>query len=94
MPLKTKSACKSPQIEVLAQTRRRANLRHLVTLLQKDRLLSLDLVGKIIGGIDSKSLAGLLREEPISDGIARDIEWHANRPRGWLDAEWDGPLDD
>lgn len=76
------------------QTRRRANLRHQVILLQKDGLTSWDLIGQLVAGVDGETLTAFLRDEPITDARARDIEWHANRPTGWMDAEWDCPLDD
>ena len=94
MPTSVKPIAQRPQIELMVQTRRRANLRHLVLQLQKDGLLSWQLVGQIIAGIDGETLAALLRGEPISNELARDIEWHANRPSGWLDADWDCALDD
>lgn len=81
-------------VNLMAQTRRRANLRHLILHHQKDGLTSWDLIGELVAGVDGETLTALIRDEPITDALARDIEWHANRPMGWMDAEWECALDD
>lgn len=75
------------------QTRRRANLRFLVLQMQRDRLESWDVLGNLLGGIPGIDLQEMLRDRPITDAEAREIEWSAQRPNGWLDRVRDGPLD-
>ena len=81
-------------IDWMEQTRRRANLRHLVCELQKSGVSSWSILGPLVAGVDGPTLTGLLRDDAISDALARNIEWHAHRPVGWMDTRWECALDD
>lgn len=74
--------------------RRRANLRHLMHVLDEEGVLSWDAQGKILAGISGMHLLGLLRGDPFTDELAREIEWAMNRPAGWLDRSPQSALDD
>lgn len=75
------------------QARRCANLRHLSEQLTDEGVLSLAAQGEILGGLTEQHLRALLAGEPMSYGVAREIEWTMQRPVGWLDAPRTDVLD-
>lgn len=80
--------------ELALQTRRRANLSHLIQCLHDDGIHSTALKAEILAKTTSPSLMGLLKGGAISDALAREMEWAVNRPIGWLDRRPETALDD
>ncbi|MGN6479203.1 hypothetical protein [Luteibacter sp.] len=44
---------------------------------------------QILGGLHGDELARLLQGAPISDAIAREMEWAMHRPARWKDQTHD-----
>ena len=76
------------------QTRRRANLRHLVDLLIDEGIVSDTVQGAILGNVSGDALREILAGAEISDDFAREVEWAMSRPEGWLDEKRQDALDD
>lgn len=75
------------------QATRCTNLRHLVAELQQGDAGSWNLLGELLGGLTEADLRAYLKDRPIPDAVAREIEWATHRPRGWLDRPMDSALD-
>jgi hypothetical protein len=80
--------------DLASQTRRRANLRHLVQSLDAAGVQSSSVQAGIVANISGRELDALLDGEPIPDALAREIEWAMHRPDGWLDRKAEDALDD
>lgn len=65
---------------------RRTNLVSVLDDLGADLAMGLPLAARVLG-IPESDLRTMLEGGPISDSVARDIEWAASRPAGWLDGE-------
>jgi hypothetical protein len=76
------------------QVHRRINLQHLSRQLAAEGVESLAAQGAALGYLTETELRNLLDGEPISDTVAREIEWAVQRPEGWLDAPRNDALDD
>ncbi|UPG88256.1 hypothetical protein L2Y96_12585 [Luteibacter aegosomaticola] len=76
------------------QTRRRANLRHLIDLLIGEGFTSAAAQGGILGNLTGEALREILAGAEISDALAREVEWSMSRPEGWLDEKRQSALDD
>ncbi|HXS18995.1 MAG TPA: hypothetical protein VN764_17475 [Polyangiaceae bacterium] len=80
--------------QLALQTRRRANLRHLIQSLDEEGVQSVDAKAAIVANMTGRQLQGLMEGDTISDTLAREIEWGMNRPNGWLDRQPEDVLDD
>jgi hypothetical protein len=80
--------------ELARQTRRRANLRHLIQLLESEGIESPSVQAGILANLTALQLQGLLEGGAIPDALAREIEWAMHRPDGWMDRRPEGGLDD
>lgn len=80
--------------EHMGQTRRRANLPHLVQSLDAAGVQSSSVQAGIVANISGRELDALLGGDPIPDALAREIEWAMHRPDGWLDRKAEDALDD
>ncbi|KJV34763.1 hypothetical protein [Luteibacter yeojuensis] len=81
-------------IEDERQSYRRSNLRHLTRQLAEEGMESLAAQGAALGYLAEQELRNLLAGAPISDAMAREIEWAVQRPEGWLDGPRKDALDD
>jgi hypothetical protein len=80
--------------ELALQTRRRANLRHLIQSLNDEGIQSWSAQAAIFANMTGPQLQALMEGDPISDALAREIEWAMHRPSGWLDRPPEDTLDD
>jgi hypothetical protein len=80
--------------ELALQTRRRANLCHLIQSLGHDGVKSLAVQAGIVAALDERELQALMDGDTITEALAREIEWAMHRPKGWLDRSPDDRLDD
>lgn len=71
------------------QLNRRANLRHVLDVLQCDGFTSIESQGTVLG-LDWRVLQGLLKGKEITAAFARELEWLTQRPQGWLDDDHRG----
>lgn len=76
------------------QTRRRANLRHLIRTLEGEGIQSWAAQAEILATMTGPQLQALIEGAPISDALAREIKWAMQRPNGWLDRQPQDMLDD
>lgn len=67
------------------QLRRLANLRRLIEQLQREGLRTRDAQADALGGLTAERLDAFLAGAPVTDALAREIEWIMHRPRRWLD---------
>lgn len=81
-----------PASDFARQTRRRANLRHLIELLHEEGIQSWHLQGAILGMLGA-DLKALIEGAAITNEVAREIEWSMHRPTGWLDRKAEDKLD-
>jgi hypothetical protein len=80
--------------ELALQTRRRANLRHLIQSLDDEGIQSWSVQAGIFANMTGSELQELMDGGTISDDLAREIEWAMHRPEGWLDRHPEDALDD
>jgi hypothetical protein len=80
--------------ELALQTRRRANLRHLIQSLEEEGVQSASAQAAILANMTGPQLQALMDGDAISYTLAREIEWAMNRPSGWLDRDPEDVLDD
>ncbi|APG04841.1 hypothetical protein BJI69_13690 [Luteibacter rhizovicinus DSM 16549] len=80
--------------QLALQTRRRANLHHLIQLLDGEGLQSWAARAAVMANITGAQLKAFMEGEAISDEMAREIEWSMHRPSGWLDRQPEDRLDD
>jgi hypothetical protein len=80
--------------ELARQTRRRANLRHLIQLLESEGIESPSVQAGILANLTALQLKDLLGGGAIPDALAREIEWAMHRPDGWMDRRPEDRLDD
>jgi hypothetical protein len=80
--------------ELALQTRRRANLRHLLQSLDREGVQSWPAQAAIFANMTGPELRTVMEGAQISDGLAREIEWSMHRPDGWLDRQPEDMLDD
>jgi len=66
------------------QCARRANLRLLLNELRREGIACREARARMLG-IPAEEFGRIVRGAPVSDRLARDVEWAMNRPRGWLD---------
>lgn len=64
--------------------RRSTNLAEVVRELGGERTGGMALVAQVLG-VPEASLWVLLRGAPMSDEVAKEIEWAVHKPVGWLD---------
>jgi hypothetical protein len=69
-----------------ADEQRRANLMLIVKELGADGIVGLTLAAKVLGTREA-ALRDMLNGGDISDAVARNIEWVAHKPLGWMDWE-------
>jgi len=50
-------------------------------------------LGKVLGGISGNDLKAMVTGEPITDKVAREMEWAMHRPAGWMDGRHASALD-
>lgn len=79
--------------ELALQTRRRANLRHLIQALEREGIQSWALQAGILGDISGPELQAIMADGTITDAFAREVEWAMQRPSGWLDRQPEDALD-
>lgn len=72
--------------EMDSSTARRENLALMLNELGADLESGLSLAANVLG-IPESGLRAMLEGGPISDSVARDVEWAASKPPGWLDGE-------
>jgi hypothetical protein len=65
---------------------RRANLALVVKELGADGIVGLTLAAKVLG-VREAALKDMLDGGDITDAVARNVEWVAHKPLGWLDGE-------
>lgn len=63
---------------------RRTNLRFLLNELRREGIAHRESRARMLG-IPPDDFQRIVDGAPISDRLARDVEWAMNRPRGWLD---------
>lgn len=80
--------------DLALQTRRHANLRHLIQLLDAEGIQSWAVQAAVFADMTGPQLQALMEGDTISDWLAREIEWAVHRPNGWLDKQWEDRLDD
>ncbi len=80
--------------ELLLQTRRRANLRHLIQSLENEGIQSWSAQADLLANISGPELQNVMQGANVSDVLAREIEWSMHRPEGWLDRQPEDMLDD
>jgi len=80
--------------DLALQTRRRANLRHLIQSLDQVGVQSRSLQAEIIAGMKGPDLQRIIDGGRISDAFAREVEWAMHRPHGWLDRQPEDAPDD
>lgn len=80
--------------ELALQTRRRANLRHLIRSLEEEGVQSVAVQAAILANMTGPQLQALMEGDTIPDTLAREIEWAMHRPNGWLDRQPEDTLDD
>jgi hypothetical protein len=80
--------------ELALQTRRRANLRHLLQSLDREGVQSWTAQGAILANMTGLELRAMMEGALISNALAREIEWSMHRPDGWLDGQPEDTLDD
>lgn len=78
----------APMTEHL-QPVRHDNLKRLIAELAADGVHSDQERGQILGRLRGEELARLLQGAPISDAIAREMEWAMHRPTRWMDQTHD-----
>ena len=76
------------------QTQRRANLRHLIEALDHEGVQSWAAQADILAGMTGPALRAVMEGGPVSNALAREIEWAMQRPSGWLDRVPEDTLDD
>jgi hypothetical protein len=76
------------------QTRRRANLRHLIEALDREGVQSWAAQAGILADMSGPALRAVMEGGPVSNALAREIEWAMHRPNGWLDRRPEDTLDD
>ena len=76
------------------QLNRRANLRRLLAILEHEGVSTIEGQAQVFG-VKQALLKNLLAGDDIADILARELEWSAQRPLGWLDDDHRGQhLDD
>jgi hypothetical protein len=79
---------------LVVQTRRRANLHHLIRSLDREGIQSWSAQAAILANMTGSELRAVMEGGTISDALAREIEWSMHRPEGWLDRQPEDVLDD
>ncbi|UPG88253.1 hypothetical protein L2Y96_12570 [Luteibacter aegosomaticola] len=69
----------------IIQACRRACLLVLINELDAEGIHSWRALGKILGGLSGNDLKALVTGDPISNEIAREMEWTMHKPVGWMD---------
>lgn len=64
--------------------RRSTNLAEVVRALGGERAGGMSLVSQVLG-VPEADLWLILHGSPMSDEVAKEIEWAANKPAGWMD---------
>lgn len=78
--------------ELARQTRRRANLRHLLQSMADEGIQSWSGQANLFAIAESQ-LRAIMDGGTIPDTLAQEIEWVMHRPNGWLDRQPDDTLD-
>jgi hypothetical protein len=81
-------------VDLAIPTRRRADLRHLIQVLDNEGIHSWSVQAGIFGNMTGPELQALMDGGAISDDVVREIEWAMHRPEGWLDRHPEDAHDD
>lgn len=68
------------------QAVRHANLSTVLRELETDGVVGLSLKAEVLGTTD-RVLEGILEGRAMPDELAREIEWAAQKPAGWMDED-------
>lgn len=71
------------------QAIRHENLAHLIEQLRAEGVKEERQILQLLGGLGGAELGALMRGAPISDALAREIEWSMHRPVHWMDTAHD-----
>lgn len=74
-------------LDPTVQAIRRARLRALIDELDGDGVRSWSELGQILAVLDGAALQRLLNGSPITDELAREMEWAMHKPVGWMDGD-------
>ncbi|WP_156128572.1 hypothetical protein [Luteibacter sp. 9133] len=70
---------------------RHENLLALCAVLENDKVIGTAAQANVLG-VAENVLRAWLHGQLISDGLARELEWAAQRPSGWIDEDhWGQP---
>jgi hypothetical protein len=70
--------------ELAASDQRRANLASILKELNSEGIVGMTLAAQVLG-LREPDLKAMLDGAPVSDATARDVEWAAHKPTGWMD---------
>jgi hypothetical protein len=73
-----------PMIDL--QAARQANLITVLRELETDGVVGLGLKAEVLGTTD-RVLEAILEGRAMPDELAREIEWAAQKPAGWMDED-------